>query len=163
MGFHQAEHETRAKPLGTWSRSTVNRAGQSSPSFHQHWHHHSSSPAPNRATYQDKHEQKPHASEHPVTTTPESICRSRSASGIKMTLLTTTIISNDFSVYLHTLPSCIDVVFLKKRSQSQNTFQRTLIVHYEEKFTCWVVMKHIKSWVRIRHILQSKSLLYKLC
>lgn len=70
-----------------------------------------------------------HGTEPPmlITTIPESICRSRSASVIKMTLLTTPIISNDFSVYLHTPPSCRDAgVFLKTRSRSQNTFWRTL-------------------------------------
>lgn len=64
-----------------------------------------------------------HASEHLATTTPESICRSRSASVIKMTLLSTPIISNDFSVDRHTLPPCLNaVVFLKTSSQSQKTF-----------------------------------------
>lgn len=127
-----AKHEMRAKPLGSESTGYEehcewqgrDRAGQGSPSTSTGT---TTAPAllPAESWTRTSMEQNPHAFEHLVTTTPESVCRSRSASGIKMTLLTTPIIPNEFSVYLHTLPSCIDiVVFLETKMSVSKYFSK---------------------------------------
>lgn len=91
----------RAKPLQSLNRSTVNdRAGM--------WQGRDRAAlppalAPPQLQLCSQQNQDKHGTEAPmllntVTTPPESICRSRSTSVMKMTLLTTPIISNDFSV-----------------------------------------------------------------